>query len=59
EGHINTKLFRVVVVVLATGWLSFWVVGMFADRPLLSELGSLFRGLLGVYVLVVVLRWAR
>ena len=48
--RMNIKLLTVISVVLGTGWISFWGVGMLTNHPLMSLLGYLF---LSLYVICV------
>lgn len=53
--RMNIKLFTVISVVLGTGWISFWGVGEFTNRPLMSLLGYLFLSLYLIFFMAMVL----
>ena len=53
--RMNIKLLIVIYGVLGAGWISFWGVGEFTNRPLLSLLGYLFLSLYVTCVMAMVL----
>ncbi|HEU5439864.1 MAG TPA: hypothetical protein VFU88_11295 [Ktedonobacterales bacterium] len=55
----NVSVFTAVSVVLMGSYFSLWGVGMFTDRPLLSQLGYLCLNLWGIYALVTFRRLVR